>query len=143
MGGVSAPAARPVLDAALRKAAAVWLRTPGHPARLVWALWPSRPVGTAPPGSLLVASGGTDQAVPGLVDGAEVVVTVAGPGGRTRLAEVTTTAVLLAADEAVTAALVADRRNAGAGWAQVHALALLGPADPSAATAVGAGPPRR
>ena len=117
---------KPALDAALRKAAAVWLTPPGHDARLVWAVWPTRPVTGLAPGSLLVACGGTEQQVPGLVDGAAVLVTVAKPGSRSQLAAIPTVATLLEADKAVTAALRAARRNAAPGWTQVFALALLG-----------------
>ena len=119
------PGTKQDLDGALRKAAAVWLRTPGHPDLLVWALWPTRALGALPAGCLVVACGGTDQHVPGLLDGAAVTVTVARPGSRTTLAEIDTVARLCGPDEQVAAALVAARRNAGAGWTEVFALPLL------------------
>ncbi len=116
------PVSKPQLDAALRKAAAVWVQPAGNPSRLVWALWPSR----APyAGSLLVATGGTDQQVPGLVDGAQVSVVIAAPGSRSRLAEFSCTAQRVEPDEATTAALTVARRNAPPGWEQVYRLPLL------------------
>jgi hypothetical protein len=112
---------RSELDAALRKAASVWVQPDGYPSRLVWALWPSRgPLS----GSLLVATGGTEQEVPGLVDGAVVTVVVARPGTRSRLTTVTTTATVVEPDETTMAALAAARRNAPPGWTTVLALAL-------------------
>jgi hypothetical protein len=120
---VTAPGSlRSQLDAALRKSAAVWVQPEHHPSRLVWALWPSRGSLT---GSLLVATGGTEQEVPGLVDGATVTVVVARPGTRSRLATVTTTAVATTPDEATRTALAAARRNGAPGWTAVHALALV------------------
>lgn len=111
------------LDAALRKAASAWVQPDGHPSRLVWALWaPRGPLA----GSLLVATGGTEQEVPGLVDGAAVTVVVARPGTRSRLASVRTVASLVSPDEVTTAALAAARRNAAPGWSTVLALPLLG-----------------
>jgi len=111
------------LDGALRKAAAVWVQPAGNPSRLVWALWPTR----APyAGSLLVATGGTDQQVPGLSDGAQVSVVIAAPGSRSRrLAEFSCTAQRIEPDEATTTALAAVRRNAPPGWEQVFRLPLL------------------
>lgn len=99
----------------------MWVQPAGYPSRLVWALWPSRgPLS----GSLLVATGGTEQEVPGLVDGAVVTVVVARPGTRSRLTTVTTTATVVDPDEATLAALAAARRNAPPGWTTVLALAL-------------------
>lgn len=116
------PVTKPQLDAALRKAAAVWLQPAGHPSRLVWALWPQRPPLA---GQLLVACGGTEQQVAGLVDGATVGVVVARPGTRSVLADISTTAHLLEPDVATVTALAAARRNAEPGWAQVYRLPLL------------------
>lgn len=116
------PVAKPHLDAALRKAAAVWVQPAGNPSRLVWALWPTR----APyAGSLLVATGGTDQQVPGLSDGAQVTVVVAAPGSRSRLAEFSCTAQRIEPDDATITAVTAARRNAPPGWEQVYRLPLL------------------
>jgi len=110
------------LDAVLRKAAAVWVQPQRYPSRLVWALWPARPPWS---GSLLVATGGTDQQVAGLADGAQVSVVIAAADGRSRLAEFTCTAQLIAADDATTIALGAARRNAQPGWERVYQLPLL------------------
>ena len=127
----------------------MWVTTPGHPARLVWALWSGRgPLA----GSLLVAVGGADQDVPGLVDGAAVTVTVAEPGTRTALGTVACTARGLLGDERATAdgLLLAARRGdsrpgEGPRWTDVLALALLGdaPAAPGARAAAGPGPAPR
>lgn len=121
---MTAPAAarKAQLDTALRKAAVVWVQPDGHPSRLVWALWPPRGPFA---GSLLVATGGTDQEVDGLIDGAAVTVVVARPGSRSRLVTVPTTATRVTPDEATAAALAATRRNAPPGWTAVHALPLL------------------
>jgi len=111
------------LDSALRKAAAVWVAPEGHRARLVWALWP----GSGPyAGHLLVACGGTDQQVAGLVDGAHVTVVVARAGTRSALLTVQSTAVLVSLDAPSAAAMAAARRNAEPGWAQIYAMHLLG-----------------
>lgn len=112
---------RAQLDAALRKATAVWVRPAGHPARLVWAVWSTR---GAMAGSLLIACGGTEQHVPGLADGGPVEVVVARPGTRSALATIATTALRLEPDAATTATLAAARRNATPGWTQVYRLAL-------------------
>ena len=110
------------LDAVLRKAAAVWVQPQRYPSRLVWALWPARPPWW---GSLLVATGGTDQQVAGLADGAQVSVVIAAAEGRSRLAELACTAQLIAPDDATTTALAAARRNAPPDWEQVYRLPLL------------------
>lgn len=125
---------RAELDGALRKAASVWLRTPDHGDRLVWAVWPGRgPLA----GRLLVATGGGEQEVPGLADGAPVVVTVAAPGSRSALGAVPTTARVLAGTdrEAAHELLRVARRNAAPSWQDVWALGLL----PAAASADGGG----
>lgn len=101
----------------------MWVQPDGYPSRLVWALWPSRgPLA----GSLLVAIGGIEQEVPGLVDGAAVTVVVARSGSRSRLASLRTVATVVTPDEVTTTALAAARRNAAPGWATVLALPLLG-----------------
>lgn len=115
-------ASKAQLDGALRKAAAVWVQPDGYPSRLVWALWPSRPPHA---GSLLVAVGGAEQLVPGLVDGAQTTVVIATTGSRSRLAEIHCTARLVVPDEATTTALATARRNAPPAWEQVFALPLL------------------
>jgi len=110
------------LDAVLRKAAAVWVQPIGFPSRLIWALWPSR----APyAGSLLVATGGTDQDVEGLSDGASCTVVIAAADSRSRLAEIDCVAHLVEPDEATTVALTAARRNARPNWATVYRLRLV------------------
>ena len=110
------------LDTVLRKSAAVWVEPHGCPSRLVWAVWPSRPPHV---GSLLVATGGTDQQVGGLVDGAQCRVVIAAANSRSRLAEFDCTAQLVDPDDATIAALTAARRNATPGWEQVYRLPLL------------------
>ena len=110
------------LDAVLRKAAAVWVTPHGYPSRLVWAVWPSRPPHH---GSLLVATGGTDQRVEGLIDGAQCRVVIAAANSRSRLAEIDSTAHLVEPDEATIASLTAARRNATPGWEHVYRLPLL------------------
>ncbi|GAB2929380.1 hypothetical protein GCM10027047_27530 [Rhodococcus aerolatus] len=119
------------LDGALRKAASVWLRTPGHGDRLVWAVWPGRgPLA----GRLLVAAGGAEQAVPGLAEGVAVVVTVAAAGSRSALGAVRSEARALAGAErdAAEELLRAARRNAAPAWQDVWALDLLAGAAGSA-----------
>ncbi|MEU5693697.1 hypothetical protein [Actinosynnema sp. NPDC020468] len=101
-----------VLDNALRKAAAVWVRPEGHEARLVWALWRD--------GALLVAVGGTEQRVPGLVDGVACAITVRSPTTHSRLVEVTATARLHSPDEDTAHALRAARLNTTPVWESVY-----------------------
>lgn len=114
---------RAELDGALRKSAVVWLTPAGHPTRLVWGVFSPR---GGPDGTLLVACGGSEQQVPGLVEGADVTVVVARPGARTALCALACTAHELAAPEpAVLAALTAARRNAGPGWSHVFGLDLV------------------
>ncbi|WP_127782283.1 hypothetical protein [Rhodococcus sp. X156] len=118
---MTATVSKPQLDAALRKAAAVWVQPQGHPSRLVWGVWFARPPLA---GSLLVATGGTEQQVPGLVDGAEVQVVVAAPGSRSRLAEISCTARRIEPDAAAATALRTARRNGAAHWHEVFQLQL-------------------
>lgn len=113
---------RAQLDGALRKAAAVWVQPRWHPTRLVWALWPSRGPYA---GSLLVATGGTEQQVAGLVDDAQVSVVIAAAGSRSRLGHVVCTAQRIDPDEATSTALAMARRNAAPDWTQVYRLPLL------------------
>ncbi|HEY8374784.1 MAG TPA: hypothetical protein VIL00_18795 [Pseudonocardiaceae bacterium] len=110
-----------VLDAALRKAAAVWVRAGGsgadHPARLVWALWRD--------GAVLVAVGPDEQQVPGLADGVDCVVTVRSPSTHSHLIDVPARAHRVEPDEETTAALAAARLNAPPRWTEVYRLELL------------------
>lgn len=103
-----------MLDNALRKAAAVWVAPDGHGPRLVWALWRE--------GTVLVAVGGTEQEVPGLVDGARCVLTVRSPSTHSHLADVTTTARLAEVDEETAAALRSARLNTTPQWESVYRL---------------------
>ena len=75
-----------ILDAALRKAAAVWITSPGHEPRLVHAHWRDD--------ALWVITGGTEQQVPGLAEGAQVTVTVRSPSTHSHLIDATATAHL-------------------------------------------------
>ena len=103
-----------MLDNALRKAAAVWVRPAGHGSRLVWALWRD--------GAVLVAVGGSEQVVPGLGDGVACAVTVRSPSTHSHLVEVTTTARALEPDEGTAAALRAARLNTTPRWESVYRL---------------------
>ncbi|MFC6092145.1 hypothetical protein [Saccharothrix lopnurensis] len=105
-----------VLDNALRKAAAVWVRPDGHAPRLVWALWRD--------GAVLVAVGGAEQTVPGLADGVACAVTVRSPSTRSHLVEVAATARLVVPDDDTAAALRAARLNARPAWTAVYRLEL-------------------
>lgn len=104
-----------MLDTALRKAGAVWVSVPGHPARLVWTVWRER--------ALWVLSAPGEQEVPGLADGAACTVVLRSPSTHSRLLE--TGAVAHAIPPAspdrdtALAALAAARLNAPAGrdWA--------------------------
>jgi hypothetical protein len=125
---------RAELDGALRKAASVWLRTPGHGDRLVWALWPGRGPHA---GSLLVLHGGSEQVVPGLVDGVDVAVTVAAPGSRTALGTVVSRARVLPAGperDAARELLLAARRGGGPDTADTADVVVL-PLLPASGTA--------
>jgi hypothetical protein len=103
-----------VLDNALRKAAAVWIRPDGHGPRLVWALWRG--------GAVLVAVGGGEQEVPGLADGVPCTVTVRSPTTHSHLVDVPATARLVVPDDDTAAALRSARLNARPGWAEVYRL---------------------
>ncbi|MCE6994568.1 hypothetical protein LZG04_07060 [Saccharothrix sp. S26] len=105
-----------VLDNALRKAAAVWIRPDGHEPRLVWALWRD--------GTLLVAVGGTEQEVPGLVDGVACTVTVRSPTTHSHLVDARATARRTDLDDDARAALTAARLNGRPEWADVYRLEL-------------------
>jgi hypothetical protein len=103
------------LDAALRKAAALWVAVPGRRGRLVWALWRD--------GSAWVAVGG-DQEIPGLTDGHSVTITVRSPTTHSFLLETPATANLVEPDEGTVAALRAARLNGRATWTEVYRLDL-------------------
>ncbi|MFD7652554.1 hypothetical protein ACFV4N_01075 [Actinosynnema sp. NPDC059797] len=105
-----------VLDNALRKAAAVWIRPDGHAPRLVWALWRD--------GAVLVAVGGAEQTVPGLADGVGCTVTVRSPTTHSHLVDVAATARLVVPDDDTAAALRAARLNTRPDWADVYRLEL-------------------
>ncbi|WP_245950263.1 hypothetical protein [Saccharothrix carnea] len=103
-----------VLDNALRKAAAVWIRPDGHEPRLVWALWRD--------GTLLVAVGGTEQEVPGLADDVTCTVTVRSPTTHSHLVDASATARLTEPDDDTAAALRAARLNSEPRWESVYRL---------------------
>ena len=105
-----------MLDNALRKAAAVWVRPAGHGSRLVWALWRDS--------SVLVAVGGAEQVVPGLDDGVACEVTVRSPSTHSHLVEVAATARLVEPDEETAAALRSARLNATPRWESVYRLEI-------------------
>ncbi|WP_307868071.1 hypothetical protein [Umezawaea beigongshangensis] len=105
-----------VLDAALRKAAAVWIAPRGHRGRLAQVVWRN--------GSLWVAVGGTEQDVPGLADGVPCTVVLRSPTTHSHLADVPVTAHLVDPDEEIAAALRAARLNADPTWREVYELAL-------------------
>ncbi|MGW0519094.1 hypothetical protein [Crossiella sp. NPDC003009] len=100
-----------LLDAALRKAAAVWITPAGGRASLVWALWRD--------GALWIAVGGAEQTVPGLTDGAACTVTVRSPSTHSHLTEVAAVARLTEPDPDTRTALAAARLNAELRCAQV------------------------
>ncbi|MBA8930006.1 hypothetical protein BC739_007239 [Kutzneria viridogrisea] len=103
-----------VLDAALRKACAVWVAADGRQARLVWAVWRD--------GALFVATGGGEQQVPGLADGVPCRVTVRSPTTHSHLAEFAAAATRVEPDELTSAALTAARLNRAAEWTEVYRL---------------------
>ncbi|WP_246037725.1 hypothetical protein [Saccharothrix texasensis] len=103
-----------VLDNALRKAAAVWIRPDGHEPRLVWALWRD--------GAVLVAVGGTEQQVPGLADGVACTVTVRSPTTRSHLVDARATARRADLDDDSAQALRAARLNGRPDWDDVYRL---------------------
>lgn len=102
-----------VLDAALRKAAAVWITSPGHGPRLVHAHWRAD--------ALWVISGGTEPEVP-LTDGAEVTVTVRSPSTHSHLVDAPAVAHLTEPDEETAQALRTARLNTKPEWEAVYRL---------------------
>ncbi|WP_329787724.1 hypothetical protein V1227_23630 [Lentzea sp. DG1S-22] len=102
-----------VLDAALRKAAAVWITSPGREPRLVHAHWRDD--------ALWVMSGGTEPEAP-LTDGAEVTVTVRSPTTHSHLVDAKATARLTEPGEETAQALKTARLNAKPEWEAVYRL---------------------
>ncbi|MET8761175.1 hypothetical protein [Lentzea sp. NPDC004782] len=103
-----------ILDAALRKAAAVWITSPGHEPRLVHAHWRDD--------ALWVITGGTEQEVPGLAEGAEVTVTVRSPSTHSHLIDAQAVARLTEPDEETAQALKTARLNTKPEWEAVYCL---------------------
>ncbi|WP_231114554.1 hypothetical protein [Lentzea aerocolonigenes] len=103
-----------VLDAALRKAAAVWISSPGHEPRLVHAHWRDD--------ALWVITGGSEQQVPGLTDQAQVTVTVRSPSTHSHLIDAQAVATLTEPDEETTQALKTARLNTEPEWEAVYRL---------------------
>lgn len=93
-----------MLDAALRKAAAVWIAPQGRRARLVWAVWRD--------GAFWLAAGDGEPEVPGLTDGVACVVTVRSPSTHSHLVDVPAVARVVEPAPEVLAALAAARLNA-------------------------------
>ncbi|MFD4638521.1 hypothetical protein ACFWN2_14475 [Lentzea sp. NPDC058436] len=102
-----------VLDAALRKAAAVWITSPGHGPRLVHAHWRAD--------ALWVISGGTEPEAP-LTDGAEVTVTVRSPSTHSHLVDAPAVAHLTEPDDETAQALRTARLNTRPEWEAVYRL---------------------
>lgn len=105
-----------VMDAALRKAATVWIALPQRRGLLVWALWRD--------GAVWVAIGG-DQEVPGLADGQEVTVILRSPTTHTFLLEAPAVAHEVEPDDDTVAALNAARLNGTPTWTEVYRLDLV------------------
>src|SRR5690349_2319386 len=99
-----------ILDAALRKAAAVWITSPGREPRLVHAHWRDD--------ALWVVSGGTEPEAP-LSDGARVTVTVRSPSTHSHLVDARATARLTVPDDETAQALRTARLNTRPEWAAV------------------------
>ncbi|SDP47861.1 hypothetical protein [Lentzea jiangxiensis] len=102
-----------VLDAALRKAAAVWITSPGREPRLVHAHWRDD--------ALWVISGGTEPEAP-LTDGAEVTITVRSPTTHSHLVDVPAVAHLTEPDDETAQALRTARLNTRPEWEAVYRL---------------------
>ncbi|WP_434450571.1 hypothetical protein [Lentzea sp. E54] len=102
-----------VLDAALRKAAAVWITSPGHEPRLVHAHWRAD--------ALWVISGGTEPEAP-LSDGAQVTVTVRSPSTHSHLIDAQAVAHLTEPDDETAQALRTARLNTKPAWEAVYRL---------------------
>ena len=102
-----------ILDAALRKAAAVWITSPGHEPRLVHAHWRDD--------ALWVISGGTEQKL-SLADGEQVTVTVRSPSTHSHLIDAQAVAHLTEPDEETVQALKTARLNTKPEWEAVYRL---------------------
>ncbi|MET9232526.1 hypothetical protein [Lentzea sp. NPDC003310] len=102
-----------ILDAALRKAAAVWITSPGHEPRLVHAHWRAD--------ALWVISGGTEPVAP-LSDGAQVTVTVRSPSTHSHLVDAPAVAHLTEPDDETAQALKTARLNTKPEWDAVYRL---------------------
>lgn len=110
-----------MLDAALRKAGAVWVSAGGRPARLVWTVWgcPLPPAGEGArrrENALWLLTGAGEQEVPGLADGARCTVVLRSPSTHSRLAELAAVAHAVTPEDAewdaALATLAAARLNA-------------------------------
>jgi hypothetical protein len=105
-----------VLDAALRKAAAVWITVPGEKPRLVWALWRQNAV--------WLVVGGTEQTVPGLSDGVACTLTVRSPSTHSHLLDAPVVAHLETPDDETALALRTARLNTKPEWESVYRLEI-------------------
>ena len=72
--------------------------------------------------ALWVITGGTEQQVPGLAEGAQVTVTVRSPSTHSHLIDATATAHLTEPDEETTQALRTARLNTKPEWEAVYRL---------------------
>ncbi|MCU1677102.1 MAG: hypothetical protein JWM93_1860 [Frankiales bacterium] len=123
------PVSAAAVDAALRKAAVVWLAIDGRAPVAVWPLWHG--------GRLHVVSGGAEQAAPGLSAADHVDVIVASKGSREAILRFGARATLVqpgsAEWEAVVPLLVPKRLNltdpatAPVRWAAESVLMTLDP----------------
>jgi hypothetical protein len=102
-----------ILDAALRKAAAVWITSPGHEPRLVHAHWRDD--------ALWVITGGTEQKLPP-TDGEQVTVTVRSPSTHSHLIDAQAVARLTEPDDETAQALKTARLNTEPEWEAVYRL---------------------
>ncbi len=103
------------LDAALRKAVAVWVATPAHPPRLVWGVWRDH--------ALLIATGQEEQEIPGLADNVPVTVTVRSPTTHSHLLTFPAKAAEVPnPTEETIAALASARLNRPPRWTKIHRL---------------------
>ena len=131
----------PAIDAAMRKAAVLWLTVPGAPPFPVWPLWHD--------GALYVLHGGQEQAAPGLAGAHEATVDVPAKGARELVlrfrADVQTLTPASLDWETIVALLLPKRlnlRKAAAGparWAAESCISRLVPAA-AAETREGADP---
>ena len=104
-----------ILDAALRKAAAVWITSPGHEPRLVHAHWRDD--------ALWVITGGTEQEVPGLSRRSRRSPSPSAPPARTRTSSTPRPSrELTEPDDETTQALKTARLNTKPEWDAVYRL---------------------